>query len=363
MTARGICINGRFLGRPISGVERYGREIVRAWDALLVADPSLPRPRIVAPAGVTCDLELHAMRFETSGRLRGHAWEQIDLPLISRGDVLVSLANSGPVAHPRHLCVVHDAAAYRFGENYSFAYRTLHRTLGRLLARSATLGTVSRFSQGELQAFLGVPSDAILIAGNGSEHLSAIAADESVMERLGLSGQHFIMAVGTPSYRKNLQTAIAAWQRIRPHGARMLIVGPMNDRIFASGQLATDEGVDFVGRLTDGELKALFGHACALVFPSRYEGFGIPPLEAMVNGCPVLASNIPPVREVCGDHATYFEPDDIDALAALIEQRLAVGRGTVSDAVALQQQAAKSSWTASAGRLAQWAMDSARRGT
>lgn len=64
------------------------------------------------------------------------------------------------------------------------------------------------------------------------------------------------------------------------------------------------------GRLTDGEIVALYQHALALVFPSLYEGFGIPPLEAMVHGCPVLAADIPAVREVCGDAALYFNSHD-----------------------------------------------------
>ncbi|MBM6490417.1 glycosyltransferase, partial [Enterobacter hormaechei] len=79
------------------------------------------------------------------------------------------------------------------------------------------------------------------------------------------------------------------------------------------------------GRLSDNEIAALYERASAFVFPSLYEGFGVPPLEAMLFGCPVIASTANAVRETCGDAAAYFDATDADALRALLQERLATG--------------------------------------
>ncbi|WP_324808302.1 glycosyltransferase family 1 protein [Sphingomonas sp. LY29] len=356
---RGIAINGRFLGRPVSGVERYGREILRAWDRRLHANPVLPRPRILVPAGAHVDLPLSAMSVERVGRRQGHSWEQFDLGRAARHDVLISLANSGPVLHRRHLVVVHDAAVFRFGENYGFRYRTLHRALGRLLARTAQLATVSRFSQCELARFLRLAPNRILVAGNGSEHLAGAVADEGVIERLGLIDRRFLLTVGTASHNKNLALALAAWAKLPSSAARLVVVGPINDRVFAASGLSAINGVVLAGRLSDDALTALYRHANALVFPSRYEGFGIPPVEAMANGCPVLAAAIPPVQEVCGDEARYFDPDDADGLARLMTERLE-STLDLAETDRLRARAAGASWASSAAKIADAAIELAR---
>lgn len=347
---RGIAINGRFLGRSISGVERYGRELIKAWDARLAAGSSLPRPRIVVPKNVNCDLELETIRVEVTSSCReGHAWEQIDLMRAARDDVLVSLANSGPVRHPRHFVVIHDAAVYRFPENYGFRYRMLHRGLGRLLSRTAQLVTVSKFSRGELRRFLGVREEDVVLVPNGSEHLARIVPDESIVERLGLDGRPFFLTIGAASHNKNLSLVIKAWSKLETNGARLVMAGAASDRVFSGSSLECGRGVLFPGKVSDGELAGLFRHATALIFPSRYEGFGIPPLEAMSNGCPVIAARIPAVEEVCGSAVYYCDPDDADGLAALIEACLKSGRTAADNG---RIMAARFSWATSAERLA-----------
>tara|TARA_R110000868_G_scaffold410179_2_gene697481 strand:- start:6472 stop:7494 length:1023 start_codon:yes stop_codon:yes gene_type:complete len=305
-------------------VERYGRELLRAWDALLVSQPSKVSVRVLLPRGIEPDLSLSAISFETIGRLGGHAWEQSELLFAARRDVLVGLANSGPLLHPHHLVVIHDAAVFRYPENYGFQYRLLHRCISRGLARRARLGTVSRFSSEELAETLGVAREDVLIVPNGSDHLGQVQPDETTIDRLGLRGSPFLLAVGSASRNKNLGLVMSAWRKLGATTARLVVAGPVNDRVFSQAfDLQGLEGVLFPGRVTDAELAALYRNAAAFVFPSRYEGFGIPPLEAIAHGCPVLASAIPPLCEVLGDGAHFFGPDDPDSLAALMSQALA----------------------------------------
>lgn len=319
-----ISVNGRFLGRAISGVERYGRELLLAWDALIDSQPGHPPVRILMPRGSVTDIAFRNMRIEQVGRLGGHGWEQVDLAIASRHDVLVSLANSGPVTHPRHVAVIHDAAVFRFPENYGWRYRLAHTLISRGLARTARLATVSEFSRGELVRYLGVDGDTITVCPNGSEHLGRVAPDLAIATRLGLDdGEPMLLTVGTASRNKNLALVLEAWRRLAPARGRLVVAGPVTERIFGGGPAFPQlPGVIYPGRVSDAELSALYGRAAALVFPSRYEGFGIPPLEAMVHGSAVLAADIPPVREVCADAARYFPVDDPDALAILMRDTL-----------------------------------------
>jgi glycosyltransferase involved in cell wall biosynthesis len=356
---RSIVINGRFLGRPVSGVERYGREVIRAWDAQLVASPTALPVRIVAPTGVICDLPLSTITFETVGRHSGHIWEQSELFRATRHDVLVSLANSGPVLHSRQLVVLHDAAVYRFPGAYGFQYRTLHRMLGRLLAQRAHLATVSKFSRAELADVLRVAPGTILVAPNGSDHLGQTAPDSTILDRLGLVAGRYILTVGSASQNKNLALVLNAWRhRSQGDDARLVVVGSVNERVFAATlDLAGLPDAIFTGRVSDGELAALYRGATSFVFPSLYEGFGIPPLEALAHGCPVLASTIPPIREVCGDAARYFDPKDVVSLANLMTQSLAEPRALPAEAA---NRLSHYRWAATANALRAAASDIVR---
>jgi glycosyltransferase involved in cell wall biosynthesis len=342
-----LFINGRFLTRPVGGVERYAREIVRCLDEQLAADPAGGRAVLLAPGGAVCDLDLHAIRFAPVGAVGGHLWEQMVLPVAAAPGRLLSLANSGPIAHPRQLAVVHDAGVFRRPRNYRSGYRTLHRTLGRALARTARTATVSAFSRRELAQALGIEPRRILVAPGGAEHLGRIAPDATVLDRLGLRGRRFFLVVGAGGRDKNLALALAAWARAALADARLVVVGGANPRVFSGCPRPHGPGVVAAGALDDAAVAALYAHAAALVFPSRYEGFGLPPLEAMAAGCPVLAADIAPVREVCGEVARYFHPDDAAGLAAL----LAAPPTRTATAAGAAERARRFSWRDSARRL------------
>ncbi|WP_395665762.1 glycosyltransferase family 4 protein [Methylocella sp.] len=319
---RPIYINGRFLTQPMSGVQRYAYEIVKALDERAGAANAGQEWMLLAPPGAPAP-KLRAIGFKTIGTRAGHLWDQTSFAHASRGGVALSLAMSGPLFHPRHLVILHDAAAFRRPEHFSRAYGAFHRMAERILSRTARIGTVSQFSRRELAAVLGLDAQAILVAGNGADH-AGTAFDESALDRHGLRGEKFFLTLGNLTRNKNLAVAARALGRLRPGAAKLVAVGSVNAGVFgAAAPPAAAANVIFPGRLPDAEVAGLMRAATAFIFPSLYEGFGVPPLEAMANGCPVLSSNAEAMREVCGDAVDYFSPTDDARLAHLMREAVA----------------------------------------
>jgi glycosyltransferase involved in cell wall biosynthesis len=348
-----IYINGRFLRQGGGGVQRFAREIVRGLDKAIPSNAwaAAKRWTLLAPRGPCQDIDLDVIRLRKTGLFDGHPWEQTSLLLASARGALVDLGNAGPIFHPRHLVTLHDATVFRFPENFGRRYGQFHRGLGRALATRARLCTVSEFSRGELSTVLGVPSDRIAVVPNSAEHMGAGLDSKDVLPRLGLDGRRFFLFVGSPSRNKNLPAAIEAYRRLGRDDVKLVLVGASNAAVFGDTGLPTTEGVIVAGRLSDAEVATLYRSAVALVFPSLYEGFGIPPLEAMSNDCPVIASDIPSVREVCGDAAEYFSPSDPAALAAIMLDRLEGDRQRDLWLEKGRARAARFNWRISAGRI------------
>lgn len=347
-----IAINGRFLSQKLSGVQRYAREITRALDARIFADPQgLGRRnwRLLVPKGVVSDHPLQAIETVAVGRLFGHAWEQWDLMRAARGQRLVNLGNSGPILHRDSITIIHDVAVFRTPQNFGARYGKAHRTLSRILARTSRLGTVSKFSRDELSAVLGVAKDRIFVAYNGCDHLLGRPGDPDVLGELDLTPGYYFLFVGSPTPNKNLAVALDAFARLGRSDIRFVIAGSLNAAVFGGRSPVGLPGVVVASGRSDEEISALYANAAALVFPSRYEGFGIPPLEAMVRGCPVLASDIEVLHETCGDAARFFHPDDADGLAHLMAEQL--DRPVRCDPRA-RERAAMFTWARGAASLA-----------
>lgn len=317
-----LYINGRFLQKPVTGTERFAREITWAMDAILAEREGGSDVTLIAPPGTPAPQGLRVIKFRTEGKRQGHAWEQYDLCRATKDGSLLSLTNSGPVFHRRQAVVIHDAAPYRIPKDFSFGYTTLHRCLGHILARRARLVTVSYFSRTDLSQVLRIPECRIAVVHNGHEHIMRSSPDDGILGTLGLIDRPYFLFVGAPVPRKNLATALRAFAALDRKDAAFVIVGASNKKVFRAGLENLPDNAILPGRLSDEEIVSLYRHARALVFPSLYEGFGIPPLEAMVHRCPVIASDIPPVREVCAEAARYFDPRDADACTAAMRDVL-----------------------------------------
>jgi glycosyltransferase involved in cell wall biosynthesis len=368
MTRR-LLINGRFADRPITGVERYGHEIVRAIDQLAAeGHPSTQGWAIefVRPTSATEAYPLQAITERRVGPFSGHAWEQFSLPKgVTRDAVLINLCNFSPLVSPRAITCVHDAHVWLTPENFSTPFRRFYEVmLPLVIARSAKWTTITRYSAEQLTRFGAARRAPDAIAGNGAEH-AARMKDDAIRVDAATLPEAFVLALGSRSVNKNF----ALVERIAPQlaelGLSVVVAGGGNASVFGGGgNVQGAGGVIALGRVSDGDLALLYGQARAFLFPSYFEGFGVPPIEAMALGCPVVASNTSALPEVLGGAAILCDPDADDDWVAAV-RRLSLDPAVREDFKARGLAcAARHSWRRSALdylELAREVADDARR--
>lgn len=313
-----VYLNGKFTIQRTTGVQRVAAQLVRALDRQAGGRWVLLCP----PGPGFAGLERIVVRTVGPAGLPTALWEQTVLPWCARDGRLLNLAGAAPAFARRQVCLLHDAAVFDHPEAYRPLFVAWYRWLFRRLARRAErLLTVSQFSRGRLAQCLGVAASRLAVVPNGGDHLDSVEADDAALDRLGLRGSRYLLAVGSANPTKNQAALLQAFARMPEHGElRLVLAGGRNERVFAGAPDRDPPGVLRVGALDDGSLKAVYRHARGLVFPSRYEGFGLPPLEAMACGCPVAAARAASIPEVCGDAALYFDPDRIDELCAAMQR-------------------------------------------
>ncbi|MBC7700159.1 glycosyltransferase family 1 protein [Aquabacterium sp.] len=312
-----LFINGRFLTQGVTGIQRYARETLACMDSQL--GPNGPHAdfgpvTVLAPAG-TPDPGLRHIRFQTVGRLSGHAWEQTELAWHARHGLLFTFGFTGPLLHRRQITTVHDAGVVRVPEAYTAKFRLWYTFMVRSLVKHAPLTmAVSQFSKSEAIACFGARPERVGVTTEGWQHLQAIQPDDRILDKHQLRDQPFVLAVSSANPNKNFGTIVKALDLLGPQAPRCVVAGATNSAIFQQATTSSEHMIK-LGYVSDGELKALYQHASCFVFPSFYEGFGIPPLEAMSSGCPVIASTAAAVVETCGDAALYFDPHRPEELA------------------------------------------------
>ncbi len=320
-----LFINGRYLSQALTGVQRFCREIAACLPEAVILPPPASRGRALA-------------------------WEQFSLPAAARAGLLLNLGNTAPLwRRGRQAVVIHDAGVFDTPDSYSRPFRLWYRALHAGLARNGTrLLTVSEFSRGRLAHHLGIDPARIGVVAEGGEHILRAPAAPDILAQHGLEPRRYALAVGTRAAHKNLDALTGAAALLAEHGMTLALAGARDAAVFRE---AGTEAARPLGRVTDAELRALYENALCLIFPSRYEGFGLPPLEAMWCGCPVIAARAGAVPEVCGPAALWFAPEDPDGIARALAPLLTDPALHDNLAAAGRARAAQYSWPGAAARL------------
>ena len=290
-----VVINGRFLARRLTGVERYGREILGYFE--------------------------NRVRLESTRRqgFRGHAWEQFILPAkLSPKSVLWSPANTGPLVVRNQALTIHDLSPLEHPEWFRAGFAAWYRLFLPILAkRVKKIFTPSAYiSQKVMQRFR---IRNVTVTPNGVDR--SIFHPGARQTKFDFP-EEYALFVGSLEPRKNLPALLRAWNNIRDHvGERWLAIVGSNGTVFRTLALPEQmENVRFLGYVDDATLAGLYAGAAAFILPSTDEGFGLPALEAMASGAPVIVSDGGALPEVIGEAGLIFclsNPDELEN--ALIE--------------------------------------------
>jgi glycosyltransferase involved in cell wall biosynthesis len=316
------------------GIGRYVRSILREWHASF---SDRIRVSLIVPEWHTWTVRARYRR-EAGG---------VPYPIVSRAshkragiDVLWFPWNGCSwldFSRPA-VATLHDATSFVL-PNYQRDTQVIFRNAAE---RCRALITDSVFSAHELSRELAVPLERFTPIPLGVCVEPAGAAPSIDVRELA----PYVLFVGTSERRKGIVSLVAAMERVQRHDPqlRLVVAGARGDGLRGDESIVMTE----LGYVDDSTLAALYRGAEMLAFPSRYEGFGLPVLEAMAHGTPVVASNVTAIPEAGGDAAHYFPPDDVDALAAAITRI----RADTAHARALRERglthAAAMTWTRAA---------------
>ncbi|MDQ1135687.1 glycosyltransferase involved in cell wall biosynthesis [Microbacterium sp. SORGH_AS 1204] len=309
-----IVVNARFLTQRTTGIQRFATEITR--ELLEIRSDIV----LAVPSGPFDTAGLDTARIVRVGRARGHAWEQIDLPIFTRrrSALLLNLASTGPVRYRPQISTHHDITYIRHPESFGRRFRAVYGfVVPRLIAHSDGLLTVSEFSRGEIAEHFGVDPQRFTVVYNG--------ADSRFHQGEAPAGRPYLLAVSSPNAHKNFARMLSAFERFaQTHpDIELRVVGSQTNSFSRQRYEGSPAHVRFLGRVDDDELTTLYRGALAFVFPSLYEGFGIPPLEAQQCGCPVIAARAASMPEVLASSAVYVDPYDeadlADAMSRVVD--------------------------------------------
>lgn len=314
-----IVINGKVLLNNITGVERFTWEILKQWDK------DYENRDVVILIPETISEEKHSqicifknIKIVKYGKHRNLTlWQQFDLPkyIKKNNGFYVSLSNSAPLLVNHGYAVLHDISPivnktfYKKTNRLKFAIETMHLVYGDF-----HLATDSKFSRTEIERVFRYKKD-VFVAGCGWEHMTKVIEDNSIAMKYSLKpfDYYFSMSSLTPNknYKWIMETA-----KLNPNST-FVIAGTFGET-FGKVEYSKLENVKMIGRVTDGQAKFLMKNCKAFIFPTIYEGFGMPPLEAIASGGTAIVSDNQIMREIYGNSVVYIDNTkpscDIDSI-------------------------------------------------
>ena len=308
-----IFVNARFLTQHMTGVQRYAVEICLELKRMMGDDIEF-----VSSCNIIQKKYAEMLNVRIIGRHKGHIWEQIDLPSYLRKNgnpLLLNLCNTAPLFYKNKIVTVHDVAFMPYPQTFSKSFLYFYRFMIPGIMRTARrVITVSEFSKDEIAHYYKIDRKIIEVVYSA---VSDVFKHSNLQVRVD---NPYFLAVSSVNHRKNFISVLEAFQvfkKLNKDGS-LYIIGDVCNSNFKKidiDKYRNDSRIVFLGRVSDEELVNYYSNALAFIFPSLYEGFGLPPLEAQMCGCPVLVADIPPLHEVIENSGIYCDPHDIHSIA------------------------------------------------
>jgi glycosyltransferase involved in cell wall biosynthesis len=297
-------INAKILNYRLTGVQRYLLELTSRW---------------------SLSNELKPDSNELSGAA-GHFWEQAILPIKLSGNLLFSPSNSGPILYRNQVVTIHDVVPLDHPEwlnrKFSLWYQFM---LPKLAKNVAGIITISEFTKQRILHHIPSVRDKIVVIPNGVDlKFNPATAEEieRVVKKYNLVKGRYVLSVSSIEPRKNISALLSAWGRIESKldDIKLVVAGGIGaSHIFANSNTNNkSSSVIFPGYIPELDLVPLYSGAMCFVYPSLYEGFGLPPLEAMSCGVVPIVSCRTAMPEVVGNGGIYFNPDKENDLAEVL---------------------------------------------
>lgn len=348
---RRVIINGKFQGAPQTGVQRVSHALTS--ELINGATGSLGEQLdvvVAAPAGIENIYPSH----EKKSVLKGAAWEQLELPIIAGKDLLLNLSNVAPIIRSGDIVMVHDAQAFISPKSYNPVFRNYYQTIQPLISRRASrVLTVSNYAAQCLNDVGIAPIEKIDVLHNGVDHVLQIKSDDNILDKLRIRGRPYFAALGSVQHHKNIKTIAAAFNSMPKNDALLVLIGSAKEANYRASGIEIGENILLAGRLSDEEMKSVVAHAQAFLFPSLTEGFGLPPLEAMLLGTPSIVAPCGAMPELCDGHAMFCEAENVEAWAQAINNLLADSELRAHYSKLGIERAKRYTWTAAGNRLAE----------
>src|SRR5256714_4424487 len=365
-----VGLDGYPLAEPRTGVGHYTLELARALALIAPSDQfELVSP---APLGSSALEEINHANLSNlralhlkSSRIRGHWWA-VGLPLYvtkARFDIFHGTNFEVPFWNRRSVVTIHDLSALLHRDKHRDSLSRRARLRLPIVAKLARkIITPTESVKQEVCEHLRVnPNRVIAIPSAARQSFRPVPAEQTVETRKRLAIEDdFLLFVGTLEPRKNLLTLLKAFDQIvRQTSLRPQLVitggeGWLMDETFSFiKHSGIGDRLRLTGYLGDEELRALYSTCRIFIYPSLYEGFGLPPLEAMACGAPVIAGRVPALQEVLGSAARLVDPLDVEALAGSIVELIENDEERRRLASNGPKHAAKFSWAETARRTLQ----------
>ncbi len=304
-------INAKFLSQNIGGTQQVGIGLSKYLKTLL-ANPTFVTTGNIVDTEMAKQLDAISI-----GRKKSILWEHFELPFFLRKNnnpLLIDFGNSAPIFYKNKVTTILDISVNIHPEWYSLKHRYYLQTLNNFYIKtSKKIITISNFCKEQIIDFYKLSPDFVEVVH--------CACPENIQFAQNIKHENpygrYILGVSSIHTRKNFKGLIQAFKKSNLKNTKLIIVG---ERSVVSGstelrnEIPIDNSVIFTGYVSTEQLVGLYKNALFFVYPSYFEGFGIPPLEAMAHGCPTIVSNTTSLPEVCGDASLYVNPYDTNSI-------------------------------------------------